>query len=149
MLNIILNIVGLILIIYAIITIRKDISKEASEINDLCIIENRVKEYYSLTEKNIKSFHEIIDDKLDIINDENIEDQIEEISHLNPIEIDSLIDNNLGNKELNLNPLHSKILELSSIGLTNDEIAKRLNKGKREIEIILKLYNDKKTTKTI
>lgn len=149
MLSIILNISGLILIIYAIIIIKKDISMETTKIDDLSVIENKVKEYCSLTEKSINSFNEIIDDKLDIINNENIENQAESISNKNYIEKDSVIDINLGNKELNLNPLHSKILELSSIGLTNDEIAKRLNKGKREIEIILKLYNDKKTTKTI
>lgn len=148
MLSKILNIFGLVLVIYAINIIKKDLSNKKSIVNDLDIIEDRVKKYYLLTEKSIENFHEIIDDKLEIINNKNIEDPIDNTSDLSPNN-NSMNISGSDSVKLALNPFHSKILELSSIGLTNDEIAKKLNKGKKEIEIILKIYNDKKTSKTI
>lgn len=143
MLSVFLNITGIALIIYSILIIKKDISKNIVVYNDLRLIQDQVIEYYNLTEKTIVNFHEIIDAKLDIIDNEksHIKNEICDKDNLN-VDLCNKSDDKTSNLELI--PLNKKILDLSSIGLTNEEIAKRLNKGKREIEIILKLYNNKK-----
>lgn len=143
MATIILNVVGLILIIYSIYVIRKDMNNQKTIVDDLNLIENRVKEYYNLTEEIVEDFDEIIDLKLEMINKENKKKNKEELNNLND-KFKSYIDNNsptLPNENLNL--FHKKIIELEKIGLTKEEIAKKLNKGVREIEIILKMHKDK------
>ncbi|WP_313756538.1 hypothetical protein [Tissierella sp.] len=134
MISIILSTIGLILIIYSIHIIRKDLINSKDKNNDLNLIEERVKEYYNLTENMVEEFSEIIHSKLEIINMENkksIERQLHNIE-----------EDNLNN--FNINPLHNKIIELESIGLTKEEIARKLDKGIREIEIILKMHENKK-----
>jgi len=129
MISIILSTIGLILIIYSIHIIRKDLINSKDKNNDL-----NVKEYYNLTENMVEEFSEIIHSKLEIINMENkksIERQLHNIE-----------EDNLNN--FNINPLHNKIIELESIGLTKEEIARKLDKGIREIEIILKMHENKK-----
>lgn len=143
MTTIILNTVGLILIIYSIYVIRKDMKSQKTVVDDLNLIEKRVKEYYNLTEEIVEGFDEIIDSKLEMINKENKKNNKEELSNLDD-KFNNSIDNNsptFHNENLNL--FHKKIIELEKIGLTKEEIAKKLNKGVREIEIILKMYKNK------
>lgn len=148
MLSILLNITGIVLIIISIYVIKKDLSKYDVLLRDLNLIEDQVREYHSLTEKSIEDFHDIIESKLDILEGENQHN--DNIINENRISNNSIIKDEIDKFEpLNLDPTNKKIIELSSIGLTNEEIAKRLKKGKREIEIILKLYKDKKTNKTL
>lgn len=134
MISIILNTIGSILIIYSIYIIRKDLVNNKNNNDNLNSIEERVKEYYNLTENMVEEFSEVIHSKLEIINTENVQ-RVER--QLYNIEEDSL-------NNFNINPIHSKIIELEGIGLTKEEIARKLNKGIREIEIILKMYENKK-----
>lgn len=144
MLNIILNGIGILLILYSVLTIKRDLSKEKSSIKDLDEIQERVKEYYNLTEEIIENFDEIIDSKIEILNKDS-----KEIKELQPYTKDSnmnnlVYDNNTNVDSINFVPLYKKVLELNSIGLTKEEIAKRLNKGVREVEIILKMHSTKR-----
>ncbi|MEY8415780.1 hypothetical protein AAK964_05715 [Tissierella praeacuta] len=134
MISIILNTIGSILIIYSIYIIRKDLVNNKNNNDNLNSIEERVKEYYNLTENMVEEFSEVIHSKLEIINTENVQ-RVER--QLYNIEEDSL-------NNFNINSIHSKIIELEGIGLTKEEIARKLNKGIREIEIILKMYENKK-----
>ena len=139
MLNIILNIIGLTLVIFSIYFIFKDIRKQSNLANDLNSIENKIKEYHELTEEIAENFDDIMEYKLDTIDNEinnrflkgkEIKDKDMEDSKTDEIQ--------------NLAPIHRKVIELREIGLTKEEIAKKLNKGIREIEIILKIYEIKK-----
>lgn len=144
MINIALNIIGLILIIYSIFIIRKDFLTRETAINDLSSMEERMKEYYNLTEEIVEEFDEIIHSKLEKIYKENDKFHNNKLYNLNINENNSIDKDNLNNTNTNLNLFHNKIIELRKIGLTNEEIAKKLNKGIREIEIILKMYGDNK-----
>ncbi|TCU72682.1 hypothetical protein EV204_10516 [Tissierella praeacuta] len=134
MISIILNTIGSILIIYSIYIIRKDLVNNKINNDNLNSIEERVKEYYNLTENMVEEFSEVIHSKLEIINAENVQSVERQVYNK---EEDSL-------NNFNINPIHSKIIELEGIGLTKEEIARKLNKGIREIEIILKMYENKK-----
>lgn len=142
MLDILLNVIGIVLIIYSLYIIKKDNKKEYDVINELDLIEGRVKEYYNLTEEIIENFDGIIDSKLEILNKDNKETNKDEFLNQND-DIDNNIINNI-NLDESMNFSHKKIIELNSIGLTKEEIAKKLNKGIREIDMVLKMYYVKK-----
>lgn len=150
MLNIILNIVGVILIIYSLYSILKIYRKEEEKLD---------MEIFNELEKLDKqgSFSSLIDEKLDESNDiqkrayikkEEIIDErsIKESSTLKKEDI-KFKDLSTGlvkdirntNYTENINPIHKKVLELKNIGLTNEEISKKLDRSVREIDIILKL----------
>lgn len=142
MLNIILNTVGIVLIIYSIYIIKKDTNKENNVINELDLIEGRVQEYYNLTEEIIENFDGIIDSKLDMLNKDN-----KNLSKIHPSNENNLVNSLINPVNSNIDPVnsfHNKIIELNSVGLTKEEIAKKLNKGIREIDMVLKIYNVKK-----
>lgn len=142
MLNIILNIIGLILIAFSICVIGKNTRKQKELVNDLKTIEDKLKEYHRFTEEIAGSFDDIIKYKLDTIDtkiDNRLDTKID-----NKILRDEDEKSNETDETLNLSSIHTKVIELKKIGLTNEEIAKKLNKGVREIEIILKMYEIKK-----
>lgn len=146
MLSIILNIIGLIFILFGIVVISKDLSKNKRDVDELNIVKEKVKEYYKLTEGTIENFYEVIEEKMDEINlgeTKNLDNQINQSKK----EIKIFANNHLDANN-NLDQLHNKVLQLYELGLNGEEIAKKLNKSKREIEIILRIYNDKKVGKT-
>jgi len=146
----ILIIIGILLILYSLLVIKKDILKDKSIVEELSIIEAKVKDYYDLTEETILDFDELIDSKLKVINDEKYEEDMigkyNQSNVKNEVDIanstDLIVDSTHKDVEI-ANPSHKKILQLYSLGLTKIEIAKTLNKGVREIEIVLKLYSNK------
>lgn len=162
MLTTILIIIGILLILYSIFVIKKDLSKDRSIVEDLSIIEARVKDYHDLTEEIILDFDRLIDTKLDVMkignnydmkiaNNEIATDKSTDIKgdEFQTIDNEQAIVNEKNvfvddiHKELEIiSPIHKKILELNSLGLTKIEIAKTLNKGVREIDIILNLYDN-------
>lgn len=164
---IILNGIGIIFIIYAIYFIKKEnknipkieeIKETSKVVEDLILIEERVKEYYNLTEDIVEEFDKIIDNKLESIKieQENNIDSINDIDIIPSKNIfyqkdaaeqynkqNAIIDINKEKEEnqLKVTTYPKKILELKKLGLTDQEIAKSLNKGVREIEIVLKMYS--------
>ncbi len=140
MITIILNIVGLILIIYSIYIIRKDLANHNTAIKDLNQIQETVKEYYNLTEELVEEFDEIIDSKLEMVNKVNEKINKEQLNSVVSNDSNLLGSDSLSIVDINSSSFHKKIVELKRIGLTNEEIAKKMNKGIREVEIILKMY---------
>lgn len=145
MLNIILNIIGITLVLYSIYIIKRDMSKkkviEAKKptkpydepMDDL------VKEYYESIGQVSEDFDFIMDDKIQALNYEDIDSQEEseeKIMDINPI----IKDERTIAKDEHINPLHKKIMELEYIGLSNEEIAKKLGRSIREIDIVLKVH---------
>lgn len=139
MLNITLNLIGIVLITYSIYVIRKDFSRKV----------NVTTNHESNNNEEILSvFNELVEFKLEKIKEEdNSELKNEAKGQAKHREIEDLNKNSIRKKPLEpkapktmLDPTHGKIIELLEIGLTKEEIAKKLNKGIREIEIIIKLH---------
>lgn len=146
MFNYILFFVGFILIIFSIIVIKKDLKKSELEIEEINKIKENVKEYYRLTEEMIEMFDNRLNDKMEEINKEkiNLESNYKKKEYIDKEEIEKY------NVNINhSNNITKKILELQDMGLSISEIAKKLNLGIRETEIILKMYRLKNMDKNI
>lgn len=146
MFNYILFFVGFILIIFSIIVIKKDLKKSELEIEEINKIKENVKEYYRLTEEMIEMFDNRLNDKMEEINKEkiNLESNYKKKEYIDKEEIEKY------NVNINhSNNITEKILELQDMGLSISEIAKKLNLGIRETEIILKMYRLKNMDKNI
>ncbi|MCK9443599.1 MAG: hypothetical protein M0Q14_03565 [Tissierellaceae bacterium] len=144
MLIIIFNAMGLILIIFSLFVIAKDFKKDNEKSKDLNRIENDVKEYYKLTEEIVETFDQIIDNKLELINHGQTSNVGVVQKPQNEITYSEGDDNlELHNSENPDKEYINQIINLRSIGLTREEIARKLNKGIREVDIILKIYNNK------
>ena len=140
MLILIFNAMGLILIIFSLFVMAKDFKKDNEKSKDLNRIENDVKEYYKLTEEIVETFDQIIDNKLELINHGQTSNSSILQKPQNEITYKETYDNNSENPD---KEYINKIINLRSIGLTREEIARKLNKGIREVDIILKIYNNK------
>lgn len=161
MLNIVLNVLGISIVLYAVISLNR-------RSND-----NNKKNYEEFeTEEVIYDFKEILEEKEKEVELEDIEkrkneehkvklsEQNEEVlreinrnqklnrykeqrEQNNPkLKTKSLV-RNVQNEEKTheLNSKNRKIIELHSIGLSNQEIAKQVSRSVREIDVILKIYN--------
>ncbi|NLY84736.1 MAG: hypothetical protein GX077_00065 [Tissierellia bacterium] len=147
MLSYILFIVGFILIGISLLVILKDLKRSELEIEEINRIEENVKEYYKLTEEMIETFDDVIGSKIEEISDEKINFN-KDTEKDKRKKIDLLEVNNNTNK-ISDNNIIEKIFQLQSIGLNTEEIAKKLDKGVREIEIIIKMYSSKNMDKNI
>jgi len=147
MLSYILFIVGFILIGISLLVILKDLKRSELEIEKINRIEENVKEYYKLTEEMIETFDDVIGSKIEEISDEKINFN-KDTEKDKRKKIDLLEVNNNTNK-ISDNNIIEKIFQLQSIGLNTEEIAKKLDKGVREIEIIIKMYSSKNMDKNI
>lgn len=143
MLSIVLNIIGIILVLYSIYVINRDISKKKILEDELNLVEERVKEYYKLTEDIVEDFDDIMESKLEMIDRDKAAENNKQLIPENIMEKSIVNDNRKTNDKESSNSIYEKIIELKTIGLTNEEIAKKLNKGIREVEIVLKMYNNR------
>ena len=151
MLSIILNIVGLLCIVISLIIIN-NISKEEKELyEEILLIYEDVKYCSSAMENIFNSFDDLIETSLNnletyqkkhlsITDKEYVErDNYSSNNTLNQnrknILDDSKVDN-ISNKEIN-----RRIFQLKEQGLSNEQIAKKLNKGVREVDIIIKMWS--------
>ncbi|NLV88053.1 MAG: hypothetical protein GX021_01615 [Tissierellia bacterium] len=147
MLNYILFIIGFALIGFSIIVISNDLKKSALKIDEISKIEENVKEYYKLTEEIIGTFDHVIGSKIEEINAINI--NLDNNTNKDSVE-NTIINSKYENIKTSFEDnTVEKILELHSIGLNIEEIAKKLNKGVREIEIIMKMNSSKNMDKNI
>lgn len=152
MLGVLLNIIGLICIIISFIYINKYFKKDKEMYEEMIIIHNNVKDYWTAIENTLNSFDELLETSLNKIetlqkktlngikpneveknylNDEQNEQKYKKIIFENPNKIEN------ETKEL-----YCKVIELKNIGLSNEEIAKKLNKGIREVEIIIRMWDN-------
>lgn len=141
MLNIVLSLIGIVLIIYSIYIIKKDLLKDKIAVKELHSIEKNVKKHSNHTNEITSDFNELVEakiEKIDIKAKEENRTFKKENSGKNKENQDFIISNDSNKK---IDPIHKKILELLEIGLTKEEIAKKMNKGIREVEIILRMYS--------
>ncbi len=141
MLNIILNVIGVMLIIYSIYIIKKDLKDNEYKVEELSSIEKNTKKYYEHTEDIVSSFDKLVDLKLDKINFEDnfYQEKNQMYKEDENIEPEKDMDQ-LETNSANLSEDKRKIIELLKLGLTSEEIAKKLKKGIREIDIVIKMY---------
>lgn len=132
MLNILLNIIGIILVLYSIIIIKKD--------NQVKLTDNKTfKE--DIDKNNYYEFNNETSEDFDLLMDSKVQSKLENDQLQINNTVTPIIKNQMINSlDDNMNPLHKKIMELKSIGLDNSEIAKKMGKGVREIDIILNIY---------
>lgn len=148
MLNIILNISGIIIIFYSIITIKNEMKRV-----------NKTKDTYEevehgFPEDKFEEFSEILERKEEEIDTEkNIEknqdfnislaknmDNLESESDIEYVEYTGIIKDARGNSKINYS--NNEILELKKKGYKNIDIARKTGRSIREIEVILKLYKE-------
>ncbi|MFA5575834.1 MAG: hypothetical protein WCZ27_03630 [Tissierellaceae bacterium] len=143
MLILVFNVIGLILIMLSLFMIAKDMKRDKLNVEGLNKVEEDIKEYYRMTEEIIENFDQIIDGKLELIDKINHKDnkyhnlQDQTIAKKPESNVKAPIDENQEDAYI------KKIIDLRSIGLTREEIARKLNKGVREIDMILKIHNNK------
>ena len=151
MLSIILNIVGLLCIVISLIIIN-NISKEEKELyEEILLIHEDVKYCSSAMENIFSSFDDLIETSLNnletyqkkhltIMDKEYVErDNYSSDNNLDQNEkniLDDSKEDNISNKEIN-----RRIFQLKEQGLSNEQIAKKLNKGIREVDIIIKMWS--------
>lgn len=142
--SIILNIIGSLLIVFSLIYIKKYIKKEEDIYLEINTLYDDIRYYYD----SIENFNDIVNDSLNEIKEiqsENLKNNYVEINKLKNTDI---VKNNLDiktkkpNKENSETDIHIKIYELKKLGVSNKEIAKKLNKGVREVEIITRMINN-------
>lgn len=146
MLNIILNIIGITLVLYSIFIIKRDISikkevKEKTDTRGNFEEDTDEKDFYLYKDEVIEDFDLLMNSKIQLstIEDKEIDIKVENNS-LNKKSIAIIQEQGINSQDDSISPLHKKIMELESIGLNNEEIAKKLGRGVREIDIVLKIY---------
>ena len=150
MLNIIMVSIGLICIVFSVVYINKVSKKEKNIYDELILIQSNIKDYHITIENTINSFEELIDNSLDKLTnyekeflDHNLKQKKLYKETNKEINKNSMIimDNNTTTKKLDGN-LHENIEFMRSKGYPPEVIAKKLNIGVREVEIIMKLTNN-------
>ena len=145
--------IGVICIIFSLIYINK-ISKEEKDIYDELIhIYHNIKDCYFVIENSLDSFEELID--LSLTKFEGFEMDIrsnkeEKREHDNSyrgrdikqVAKKPVIMNNINEVETSTLELYDEIVNLNNEGFSAEEIAKKFNKGIREVEIILKMRDN-------
>lgn len=146
MLNIILNIIGITLVLYSIFIIKRDISikkevKEKTDTRGNFEEDTDEKDFYLYKDEVIEDFDLLMNSKIQLstIEDKEIDIKVENNS-LNKKSIAIIQEQGINSQDDSISPLHKKIMELESIGLNNEEIAKKMGRGVREIDIVLKIY---------
>ncbi len=150
MLSIILNIIGLICIITSLVFIKKASKKEKDIYEEIILIHNNIKDYSIAIENIFASFDDLMESSLEKIasiekynvydvsnwkTEKNMKSAKSERIILEESSMPNI--SNIPSKEP-----YKKVIELNKIGLPDDEIAKKLNMGIREVEIILKMGNN-------
>lgn len=137
MLSITLNVIGIVLIIYSVYIIKKDFLRERIKFEESNIVKETMENNHNSTSKITSDFNKLIDYKIKETNYEAKRD-------IDLPEMKNISDSNLNTNDIEvnkeINPMYEKVIDLLKIGLTKEEIAKKTNKGIREVEIIIKMY---------
>ena len=134
MYNAILLIIGIILIVFSIINISKIKGEEEKRYEEIVKIYDETIEFKYYINELVDNLELLIDST---INKVNIIETKQPSSHIKESKYSSkLFTDNEQNED---DSLIKQIYELKQIGLTNREIAQKLNRGIREIDILLKV----------
>lgn len=142
--NTILNVIGIILIILSIIIIIRNSRKEQRIYEEIYEMYDDVKYYYNSLGKSKISFDDLIDKSIDKIEKkqditETNTDEKPQMNDTSTAVSTIYIPKNTDEKKLNKYHVYEKVFELKKMGLSNLEIAQKLEIGVREVEIILRM----------
>lgn len=145
MITVILNIIGLACVIISLILIRKDFKSERDMYEEILLIHNNIMDYSTAIDNTLSNFDALMDSslkKMEVIEKHNISKNpvadTHQFNQNSKIILEETIEDNIPT-----NKSYKKILDLKEIGLSNEEIAKNLDMGVREVEIILKIWNNR------
>lgn len=152
MLNILLNIIGIVIIFYALILIKKDREGIKDLEEDSFIVEN------ILEEDN--NFSAILDEKTKMVDGKNFreEDKItsgvfyepsKPVNDKKKLKLNEKTIEEVGyggiikdakTKKMKTTSNNERIIEMKNLGYSKEEIAKKTGRSIREIEVIFKMY---------
>lgn len=143
----ILLIVGIFLVIISLIYIKKANKEEEERHNEIVRIYSEINEYRLYFTELIDNIESLVDSTIDKINTnsekiKNIDIDKHKIEEKNKTNLFNVYDKSNDKEDLT-----EKVLTLNEIGLDNREIAKKLGRGVREIDIILNMNENNKSSK--
>lgn len=146
MLNIIFNIIGIIFVIYAVLLLKNNFQTKNTEVTiDKKEFEEILKQKANESRVNYDLEKQV--DFKEILNSEpNFKEQNMELYNKEKVinkKPSIVIDKSEKTVDYSDEDVKTQVMILKSAGLTNQQVAKKLNKGIREIEIILKVNNIK------
>ncbi|NLW22311.1 MAG: hypothetical protein GXY88_03495 [Tissierellia bacterium] len=140
MLSIFLNFFSIICIVIALVWIGRISKKEKDMYKEISIIYEDIKYYSKTVEDTINDFDDLISATLNRM-EELQRNYTREYKGIK--EKDNVDNHSSDGNEVNSNKdLYKKIIEFKKMGLSNEEIAKKLNKGIREVEIIIRMWGN-------
>lgn len=155
MFGIILNTIATLFVILSLIYMGKAYKRELDIYEEILRIENNIKDYSVATKKLLDDFDKLLDESLDKLDSIDVGGNAARLNSQGK-------ENNTKNPSVNNEPKdekdkiwvykgedskeassfnYSEILELKKIGLANEEIAKKLDIGIREVEVFLRISN--------
>ncbi|MBW4828711.1 MAG: hypothetical protein KZY61_06110 [Clostridiaceae bacterium] len=130
----ILLLIGILLVIISFIYIMREEKRKDKKYKYIEEIYLDIEKHNEMSKKIMEEFEMLVNSSIDKI--ENKFENLSDNEEYRTREKNYLFKEN---KCIEENEDISKIFELKDIGLTNEEIAKKLNRGVREIDIILKI----------
>lgn len=147
MIGALLNVIGIICIIISLIILNRTTKNEKNIYEDMLSKYSDIKYYYEYLDNILNDFNEIVNKGISRVESLNISEP--ELTYNNGNEE---MKNEYSNKDLatmitieesnNNNEIMQKIIELKKQGMSEKEIAKLLNRGIREVEIIIKMLEN-------
>ncbi|WP_132995880.1 DUF6115 domain-containing protein [Sporanaerobacter acetigenes] len=143
----ILLIIGIFLVIISLIYIKKINKGEEERYNEIVGMYSDINEYRRYSTELMDNIESLVDSTIVKINNNSekvkyidIDDhEVEEKNKINLFNVSDKFNNN--------EDLTEKVLALNGIGLNNKEIAQKLGRGVREIDIILNMNENNKYVK--
>ncbi|SHH99702.1 DUF6115 domain-containing protein [Sporanaerobacter acetigenes] len=143
----ILLIIGIFLVIISLIYIKKINKSEEERYNEIVGMYSDINEYRRCSTELMDNIESLVDSTIVKINNNSekvkyidIDDhEVEEKNKINLFNVSDKFNNN--------EDLTEKVLTLNGIGLNNKEIAQKLGRGVREIDIILNMNENNKYVK--
>ena len=140
--NTILLIIGIVFVIIAIININKVSNEEKKRHEEIIKIYQEITEYENYFNELVNDFESLIDSTLDKVNNTRIKKGYPSV--VMEKSSSKIFKSDTQNED---EDLIKQIFELKQIGLNNKEIAEKLDRGIREIDILLKVNKNVKKVK--
>ncbi|HHV38656.1 MAG TPA: hypothetical protein GXX70_04065 [Tepidimicrobium sp.] len=147
MIGILLNIIGITIVVLSLFFISRTLQHERELYEEIKLLYADIKDYSSSMENTLNDFYELVEVNLDRIEslnkDNNTVNAFGKTADAKKESIDNIFvegdEESLDSRE----ELNRNIMRLKEVGLSNEEIAKKVNKGIREVEIIIKMWGHK------
>ena len=132
--------VGILITFISLYFIIKNDNSEKKYYEEILSIYEEIKKYGELSRDTMAQMDGLIKSTINLLNDDSYEFKRDTLS-IDDVKSNQISKQILFNDIENKNNINyaEKVIELKNIGLTNEEIAKKLEKGIREVDIILKM----------